>query len=550
MTLVPENQTRSGMAVIGLALLGIAALVLLIACANVAGLLMARAEYRRKEIATRLALGAARGHIVRQLLTETLVLASGGTLAALIFGHIVLLLLPRLLPQSSFPISIDAHLNSRGFLFALAAAFASLLFFGLVPALQASKAAPAGVLKQSGTQTGAGRRSLRNLLVVAQVTLSFVMIVSAGLLVRSVMNVLDLDPGFNAHQNMLVVELVPDFGTKSAQGSTAFVREAQRRLEALPGVTATTTALRVPFGMSGSGATRKVFTAQSLTSGDAEGASINLDYVGDNYFAVLGTRILRGRPIVQHDLDVDAHVMVTNFRMANRFWPGENPVGKHVRLDRADGDDYEVIGVAEDGKYNDVREDQMPYMFVPMGRDEYGELALAVKTGPDPETLAPAVRRTLREINRAVPILSMVTLREHVREAVYEQRVIAGLIAALGGLGLLLATVGIYGLLSFLVARRTHEIGIRLALGARRGRVFRLVIGHALALTGIGLAAGVVGAVLAAHALRSLLFGVSATDAWAFTVAIVVLAAVAFLAALAPALTATKVDPMVALRYE
>jgi predicted permease len=307
--------------------------------------------------------------------------------------------------------------------------------------------------------------------------------------------------------------------------------------------------MRFPFGMSGGGATRKVFLG-NLGSAGAEGATINFDPVGEGYFSVLGTRIVRGRAIEQHDLDVNAHVMVVNQAMANRFWPNGEPVGQRLRLGRSDGDEYEVIGLAEGGKYNDVREDRMPYLFLPMKSDEYGELAMAVKTSVDPEVLAPAVRRVLRELNRGVPIVSLVTLREHMREALYEERVMAELIGVMAGLGLLLAAVGIYGLMAFLVGRRIPEIGIRMALGAQRGGIFRLVIGQALRLTAIGTVIGIAGAIAAAQAVRSLLFGVAPADVFTIAVAVAVLAVVAFTAAAVPALGAAKVDPMVALRYE
>jgi putative ABC transport system permease protein len=230
MTIVAEDETRGGVANIGLALLGVAVLVLLVACANVAGLLIARGEYRRKEIATRLALGASRGKVVRQLLAETALLATVATVTALLFGRVVLNELPALLPQTSFPIFVDAHLNSRALLFALATAIASVFLFGLVPALQATNVGPAAMLKQSGAGTGTGRRRLRSALIVTQVALSLVMVVCSGLLARSVIKALALDPGFNAHQNMLIMELVPDFGTKRERASTEFVHEARRHL--------------------------------------------------------------------------------------------------------------------------------------------------------------------------------------------------------------------------------------------------------------------------------------------------------------------------------
>jgi putative ABC transport system permease protein len=550
MTVVPENQTRGdSAATVGLVLLGIAALVLLIACANIASLLLARAEHRRKEIATRVALGAAPGQIVRQLLTETTLLTLLGTAAALAFGNLVLQFLPVVMPQSSIPAGVDAYLSLRGFLFAMVIAVVSLFLFGLAPALQASQVAPALVLKQFGVMGASARRPFRSVLVIAQVALSVVMVVSAGLLVRSVLNALNSDPGFNAHQNMLVLELTPAFGTQSSQESLAYVREARRRLEALPGVSATSIAMRFPFGMSGSGATRKVFVPE-LGTADREGATINFDPVGDGFFSLLGTRILRGRAIEAHDLETGARVTVVNQQMARRFWPNGDAVGKRIRLDKVDGDEYQVIGVAEVSKYNDYQEAPMPFLYVPMGSDDYGELALAVGTKGDPGALAMTVRRTLLDVNRNIPVLGILTWRDQIREALYEQRMTARLIVALGGLGLLLAAVGIYGLMAFLVTRRTQEIGIRLALGAQRSAILRLVMRHALGLTGVGLAAGILGSIAATRALSSFLFGVAPTDALVFVGAITVLLAVTVAATLMPAIRAIRVDPMVALHYE
>ena len=550
MTLAPEHETRGELANVSLVLLGIAALVVLVACANVAGLLIARAEYRRKEIATRLALGASPANLIRQLLTETALLAGFATVAALLLGNFVLNQLPKFLPQTGFSIGVDPHLNSRALLFAVITAAASLFLFALIPVLQATKIDPGSALKQASSRTSTSRRTLRSVLVVAQVALSLVMVVCSGLLVRSVTKALALDPGFNAHQDMLIVELVPSFGTKTDEASMAFVREACKRLEALPGVTATATAMRFPFGMSGGGATRKVFPMANAGNIGAEGATINFDPVGEGYFSVLGTRILRGRAIERHDLDTDAHVLVVNQAMANRFWPNGDAVGQRVHLERTDGDEYEVIGIAEDGKYNDVREVRLPYLFVPMRSGDYGELAMAVKTNVDPGALAPSVRKVLRELNRQVPADPIVTLREHMREALYEDRVMAELIGTMGGLGLLLAAIGIYGLMAFLVGRRTPEIGIRMAMGAKRGRIFRLVIGHALQLMAIGAVIGIAGAIAVAQAMRSLLFGVAPTDVLTIVTAVAVLALVALAGAAVPAAHAAKVDPMVALRYE
>ena len=549
MTLTPEGQIRGEeVATTGLVLLVVAALVLLIACSNVASLLIARTEYRRQEIATRIALGASAARIIRQMLTETVLLAAAGTAAALLLGNGLLHLLPALMPQMSFSVGVDAYLSSRGLVAASCLAVISMFLFGLVPALLAARMMPGSQLKQRGGQTDNVRPAARSTLVIAQVALSLVLVVGAGLLVRSLLNGLALDPGFNAHQKMLVLDLSPAAG--KVEQDMAFVKEARRRIEELPGVTATTVGMRVPFGMSGSGATHKVFAQGSLASVDRDGATINFDPVADRFFEVLGTRILRGRAIDLHDMESNARVVVVNQQMAARFWPNDNPIGKRMRLEKIDGDEYEVIGVAENGKYNDFQEDAMPYFFMPMKLDDYSEVAMAIKTTVDPGTLATPVRQTLRALNHDVAILDIVTLRQHVGQALFDQRLMAGLIAALGLLGLTLAAVGMYGLLSFLVGRRTREIGIRLALGAQRGSIFRLVVGHALMLTALGVGIGTAGSMAATRLLRTLLVGVAPTDVPAFVIGVVVLLVVAFAAALIPALIATQVDPMVALRYE
>ncbi|HYA24427.1 MAG TPA: ABC transporter permease [Terriglobales bacterium] len=549
LTVVPESQARGDeIASLGLTLLGVAALVLLIACSNVSSLLIARSEYRRHEIATRVALGASRLRIARQLMSETVILAVAGAVTALVLGDAVLRAFPSLMPQMSYSVGVDAYLSWRGFVAALGLAIAAMFLFGTIPAVLASRMMPIAALKQRGIESGRVRPTARNLLVVAQVALSLLLVVGAGLLVRSVWNGLALDPGFNAHQQMLVLEIAPDAG--NAQNDMNFVREARRRIAMLPGVTSTTIGTRIPFGSSGGGMTYKVFVPGSLASNDREGATINFDPVGDQFFEVLGTRLVRGRAIEQHDSDTNARVVVINHQMATRFWPKDDPIGKRLRLEKIDGDEYVVIGVAEDGRYNDFEESPMPYFFLPMKLDDYSELTMAVKTSGDPGSLADPIRRTLRDINRNVAILGLLSLHEHVREALYEERVAAGLIASLGAVGLLLAAVGIYGLMSFIVRRRTQEIGVRLALGAQRSGIFRLIIGHALTLTVIGALIGAAGSVAATRTLKSLLIGVAPSDVFVFAAGVTVLVAVTFIAALTPAVSATRVDPMVALRYE
>jgi putative ABC transport system permease protein len=548
MTALYERDTRGDeTAREGLVLLSVAGLVLLIAAANVAGLVIARIEYRRREITTRLALGAGRGRIVRQLLTETMILAIGGGTAALMLGDVVLQAIPSLMPRTSIPAGVDAYVSSRTLVAAVAAVAVSLLIFALAPAWLATRLNPVSGLRQRGAESGGTRGFSRNALVVVQVALSLVLVVSAGLLVRSLWKGLKLDPGFNAHQRMLVIDFGPDMRTQAED--VRLVQELRSRMEALPAVTGTTAALRVPFGLSGSGMTHKVFVARSLGS-DREGATINYAPVADRYFEVLGTRILRGRPIERHDLELEARVAVVNQQMAARFWPDQDPIGKTMRLDQPGGEEYEVIGVAENGKYNEIQEDSMPYFFLPMKPYDYGETEMAISTNSDPRTLAVSFRQALRGLNPNAAILEMVTMREHMRQALYVQQVDSRLITALGLLGLVLVAVGLYGLMSFVVGKRTQEIGVRLALGSQRSAIFKLMVRYAVRLTVIGVILGTAGAIMAGHYLRTLLVGVAPLDPLVFTISIAVLLAITFAAALVPAMNAIRVDPVVALRDE
>jgi len=550
MTALPESRSRGGTVEhLSLALLAIAALVLLIACANVASLLLARAEYRRHELALRVALGASRLRLIRQMMAETALLAAAAGLAALALGNYLIDLLPRLLPDAGFSARIDAHMSVRVLLFGGGAALASLALFGLLPAWQASAVAPAGAVKQQGSSRGASRAGTRSVLIVAQVALSLVLAVSAGLLIRSLVNASNANPGFDAHQKMLVLELVPGMAARDADGQRAFVEEARRQIEALPGVAGTGAGMRIPFGLSGSGATMKAFFLDSRGA-DGEGVPIHYDPVSDRFFEIVGTRLLSGRAIDARDMQAHARVMVINQTMARRFWKGRDPVGQRVRLGKPDGDFYEVIGVSENSVNAQLGEDPMPYLYTPIGAGDYSELTLIVKTTTDPSRLADPVRRALREVNRDVPIIYMATLSEHMRLATSDQRMTTGLIVSLGVLGLLLVAVGLYGLTSFLVGRRTREIGIRLALGARPRSIFRLVIGRALVLTGVGVVAGGVAAAVATRALRSFLFGVAPADPAAYVIGVGVLVAVTCMAAFLPALRAMRVDPTTALRWE
>ena len=293
-----------------------------------------------------------------------------------------------------------------------------------------------------------------------------------------------------------------------------------------------------------------MFSRQSPASG-GDGITIHYAPVGDHYFEVLRTRILRGRAIDRRDLETGARVVVVNQQMATRLSPNQNPIGRQIQLDnKRDAQAWEVVGLAENGKYNEIQEETMPYFFLPMRPDDYGEVEMAIKTASDPAALAGAFRQNLRALNPNAGIIELVTLRQHMRQALYVQSLSSRLISALGLLGLALAGVGIYALMSFVVGKRTQEIGVRLALGAERNGIFRLMLRYALKLAAAGVIIGAAAAVPAGQAMRALLVGVGPGNLAVFGSAILVLLIVAFLAALAPSLRAVRVDPIVALRDE
>ncbi len=532
-----------------LILLAISALVLLIACANVASLMIARARHRRHEFALRAALGASRTRLLRQLLTEAALLGAAATAAAIALGGWADAVLPQLLPPidmgSTTP--IDAHLTPRVLGYCLAAGLLSVVVFGVVPAWRGSRLPLAGAIQQN-ERTGTVRAKARSALVAAQVALSLVLAISAGLLVRSLWNMEAANPGFNAHQNMLVLDFGADFSKPTAY--RAFVDEARRRIGAIAGVLGTAVAMRVPFGLSGAGATRNVFPAGATGVAAAHGIPVGVDPVSNNFFAMLGTNLLRGRPIAAHDLRTGARVMVINQTMARRFWPHQDAVGKTIRVGAAGGTIYRVIGIAQDSVNADFMEPSEPYFYVPLGLADYGELEMVVKTASNPSIAAPAVRHALLKLDPGLTIIYFATLRQHVAGAMADERASAELVTLLGGLGLLLALVGIYGLTSYVVGGRSREIGVRMAMGATRASVLRLVMAQTLGLTATGLAAGLIVALPITGVLRAWLYGVGPLAVPVFAVVAAVLILAACCAAAGPWWRAVSTNPAETLRNE
>ena len=530
---------------IGPMLFALAAFVLFIACANLANLLLARSEQRRIEIATRFALGARRGRIVRQLLTENAVVVGLACGAALVIARVLSSVIPAVVPQGAIPLTISADLNLRAVLFAMTCALACVFLSGLAPAIRLTDfGLAAGVNRQSAS--GPRRTTIRNLLVVGQVAVSLVMVVATGLMVRSIYRAYAVDPGFDAHQQMLVADLAGFSGDQR--------REARTRIGQLPGVISTTASYRVPFGLSYGGLTRKVFLP-GATGGS--GVTVHYTAVADRYFETLSTHILRGRSIEASDTDRNARVVVVNQEMASMLWPGREALGQVLKLNKAfsdsnipERDEYHVIGVAENGKYNELNEPTMPYLFVPLGAKEDGEVVISVRTATRADSLATPVREVLRSIDPRTPMIEFETMREHVRQFISDERLTAQLVGVMGGLGLALAALGIYGLMSFWVGNRIHEIGIRLALGASPKQMFQLVVKRTLWLSAIGILIGCVASLFAMRLIHSFIYGVTVTNASSYVIAAAVLLATAVMAALVPAVRAMRLDPIKAIHHE
>lgn len=544
-----ESEAESGgrqLRALSILLLAIAGLVLLIACANVANLLLARAESRRQETATRMALGASGVRLVRQLLTESLLLAVAGAAAAIAVANWVLSALPALTASFEFPLTIDARLDARALLFAGVAGIAAVFASGLAPALQVSRTNMVGTLKSplGGGVQGTRHAWIRGAMVFGQIAVSMMLVVATGLLVRTMLAVESLDLGFNSRQPMLLVRVLPA-GNKP-QG--AFDRSVQETLKSLPGVKRVALASRVPMSGSGGGATEELFIpGRPLVNG--RGVKINYVAVSDGYFEAMGTPLLRGRTFTAADSEKSTRVAVINRAAAYRFWPEGNATGERFRVGKADGPEYEVVGIVQNGKYNDVTEDEMPYLFLNLAQNPSGYSTIVIAAGSDPASLAIPVRDRLRKEGDCV-VLHTMTLGEYMRGVVFTQRIVAQLVGALGGLGLLLAAAGLYGLVSHLVSRRTHEIGVRMALGAPRAAVFRLVLGRGITLAAAAVALDAVLALALSKTLAALIFGVSTRDPLTFLASALALLLLAIAASYFPARRATRIEPVEALRCE
>jgi predicted permease len=528
-----------------------AALVLLIACANIANLLLARATGRRREIAVRLSIGAARGRLVRQLLTESVLLAAAGGACGVLVAFWGRHLLLGLVKISADDLSLDAGLDLRMLAFTAAASLCTALLFGLVPALQATRVDLGADLKeggrtlQGGGGSGRSRLPLGRILVVAQVGLSLLLLIGAGLFLRSLGNLDSLNPGFSRDHLLLVRLNTRVLGLSDAQLAGLYQRLADR-VTALPGVRSASLSL---YGLvSGSSRTSSAMVA-GFTAPKGDDDEVQVLLVTPRYFETVGMRLLEGRALGPQDRDGAAKVAVINETMARYFFPGQSAVGHRFGFGKK-ADEIEIVGVVRDAKVNSLKESAPRMAFQPVAQAMDALSDLEVRSSGSAGALAAELRAALHEVAPNLPVTRLETVEEQIGRSLVGEQAVARLTAVFGILALALAGIGLYGVMAFGVARRTNEIGLRMALGAHRGTIIGLVFREAMLLTLAGIAIGLPVALAAAPLAKSQLFGLKAGDPPTLTLAAIVMLGVAAFTGLLPAQRAASVDPMVALRAE
>ncbi len=526
--------------------------VLLIANANVANLLLARASVRGKEMALRAALGASRARIIRQLLTESLLLAGLGGLFGLLIAEWGTEALIKTVPQNIPRIS-TIQLDGLVLAFTLLVSLGTGIVFGLVPAWQASHVDLNASLK-SGRRTGSGEHKgrLRNGLVMAEVALALVLLICAGLLIQSFARLGRVQPGLRTERLLTAQVQLPDFAYPKNENIVAFFEQFLPRLRALPGVESAS--VIVPLPLSGSNMVTSFDEAEHpLPDGQRPGAPVRI--IGTEYFQTMGIPLRQGRVFDSNDRFESAPVVIVNERFVQKFFPSQNALGKRIKPGFSADDSgekmREIVGVVGNVKHLALKNEDSPEMYLPQTQIPFNIMSLVVRTSiSDPAALTTAIRKELTAMDSSIPLTSIRVFDEYISRSLARPRFNALLLSIFAGTALVLTAIGIYGVMAYSVAQRTNEIGIRIALGAAQSSIFRLIVGQAMALVAVSVVFGLVGAFAATRLLNSLLYGVGASDPFTFVAIVLLVSIVAFLAAWLPARRASRVDPVVALRAE
>ncbi len=525
-------------------LTGVVALMLLIVCANVANLLLSRATMRQKEVSVRLSLGATRGRLVRQLLTESVLLAALGASLGVLIGFWGQRLLPGMLGQA---IPVDW----RTLAFVIAITGLTAIVFGTAPAMRATGINVNAALKENSRSVVASRGVLTKALLVAQVTISLVLLVGAGLFLRTVQNLRHVDVGFNP-QNLVLFRVSPELSGYDEKRTLTLYRDMLDRLRAIPGVQSAS--LLQPALLSGSESSSSIFVQGRVYPPDVRAGNLRNNIhrvvVSPGFFEAMQMPILVGRAFTDRDHETAPKVVIVNETAARRYFPNENPIGQRFGNSVETTAEWEVVGVLRDAKYNSVRDEAPPTMYLPYLQRRPASPTFAVRTAGEPMTIVPSLREAVREIDANLPVTNVSTQMEQIEQRFEQERLFANAYLLFGGLAQGLAAIGLFGLMSYSVSRRTNEIGIRMALGARRENVLRLILSESMVLVAIGITLGVTIALAAGRLVASQLFGVAATDLVTMSVATLVMVGVATIAGYLPARRASRVDPMVALRDE
>jgi predicted permease len=526
-------------------LLALAVALLMLACANVANLLLVRSVARRREMAIRLSMGASRWRVVRQLLVENLLIALAGGGVALTLTLWTASTMSAFLPPTTLPLTLNGHVDSSVFLATLLVSVFTAVVAGAIPALRASRLSPVSVLKDEALSTSGGlsKSRLTGGLVIAQIALSLLLLTCAGLFVRSLQKAQNSDVGFDPNHVLLTTFDLDPVGYSRATG-TEFDRQLLARVKALPGVQSATLADFSPLNFT---IHSDFVQLEGYVPRLHESMEVDRGTVGPGYLETLRTTLISGRDFTAQDNASTVPVVIVNQALVDRYWPGENAIGKRIQVA---GGWCTVVGVAANGKYRRMTYNNAPLVLLPLMQRYTSQVVLHVRVAGDPQSFASAVEQTIHDLNADLPLYNETTLKANIQMGSVFERIAAAFAGAFGLLALVLAAVGIYGVVSYTTRQRTHEIGIRMALGAGQGDVFRQVLRQGLRLALLGLTAGLAVSFAFTRFLRGMLFGIGAVDWITFASVAAVLFLVTLAACLVPARRASSVDPMQALRTE